>query len=274
MNTSTFAAATVRAIPCASIVAYNQIRTMSGMDAQSLADLAGSLKTHGMLQPILVRAEGDSFALVSGHRRMAAAAIAGFDHVPAIVIATDDHNSMEVQLAENLQRENLNLSETAAAVRILADMNGGAAGVTKVVNKSKAWISKHLALTSPRLTPEVRGMLDNGQSQDLELLLAMDQIAKHADGKPVFTRLANRLANGALTRAEARDALTKLKADPSEVDPDAGEEEDDEGGALENPKKSVVCQIKLTAELMDKFTELGGETWLRKIIRKELKAAA
>jgi len=89
-------------------------------------------------------------------------------------------------------------------------------------------------------------MLDNGQSQDLELLLAMDQIAKHAEGKPVFMRLANRLANGALTRAEARDALTKLKADPSEIEPEERDGEGDEGAGLENPKKSVVCQIKLT----------------------------
>jgi len=131
MQTSTFAAATVRAIPTKSIVTYTQVHTMSGMDKQSLNDLAGSLKTHGMLQPVLVRPQGESFALVSGHRRMAAAALAGFDHVLAIVIDTDDHNTMEVQLAENLQRENLNLSETAAAVRILAELNGGPSGVIK-----------------------------------------------------------------------------------------------------------------------------------------------
>lgn len=80
------------------------------------------------------------------------------------------------------------------------------------------------------------------------------------------------LANAALTRSEARDALTKLKGDPAEVEPeDDGSEVEGEG--LENPRKQIVCQIKLSAELMDKFTELGGEAWLRKMIRKELKSA-
>jgi len=105
----------------------------------------------------------------------------------------------------------------------------------------------------------------------------MDQIAKHEDGVPLFKRLSQQLANDNLSRATARQALATLKGqDDSASDSggEAGDSEGDEGTGLENPRKSIVCQIKLTAELMDKVTELGGETWLRKMIRKELKAAS
>ncbi len=88
---------------------------------EGLQQLAESIKRHGVLQPIVVRASGDGYQLIAGERRWRAARIAGLSKIPAIVREIDDSNMVQVALIENLQREDLNPIEEALAYRRLMD---------------------------------------------------------------------------------------------------------------------------------------------------------
>lgn len=81
----------------------------------SLAELAESLKQHGVIQPLVVAARGGKFQIVAGERRWRAAKIAGLDKLPALVRTLSDQHKLEIALLENLQREDLNALEVATA---------------------------------------------------------------------------------------------------------------------------------------------------------------
>ncbi len=88
-------------------------------DEERLRELASSIERHGMVQPIIVRRVGERYSIVAGERRYRAARLAGMQKVPVIVKEFDDAEVHEVALVENLQRENLNPIEEAAAIRFL-----------------------------------------------------------------------------------------------------------------------------------------------------------
>ena len=89
-------------------------------DEEALADLAESIRQHGMLQPLTVRRLASGYyQIIAGERRWRAARQAGLEEVPAIIIEADDRKVMELGLIENLQREDLNPMEEAAGYRTL-----------------------------------------------------------------------------------------------------------------------------------------------------------
>jgi ParB family chromosome partitioning protein len=85
--------------------------------ADEIASLADSLRQHGMLQPVLVRAMGDRYQLIAGERRLRASIEARLHEVPARVLALDDQRVFELAMVENLQREDLNAIDKASAFR-------------------------------------------------------------------------------------------------------------------------------------------------------------
>lgn len=257
--------ASVKALPVDQVHTVDQVRTRNGFDKTSISQLADSLAKHGMLQPIIVRPDPEAdegFIVIAGHRRLAAAKLAGFDHVPAIVTTAETQNAFEVQLLENIQRENLTLADTADAVRKLAAVHGKAKVIAGIVNKSTGWVSKHLAITSPSFSPEVRALLDDGHTEDLELLVTLNSIAKHPDGEAKLKRLVAGVQSGHVSRQAARDALDALKADAQgELDL-----EEEEGEGAETETKSFTA--KLTIEEHEKLHALGSLEWLRKQIKR------
>ncbi len=93
-------------------------------DDDSLTSLAKSITTAGLMQPVVVRQQGDQFELVAGERRWRAATIAGLEFVPAIVRDVDDRTAAEWALIENLQREDLNpIDRAEALLRLAADFD-------------------------------------------------------------------------------------------------------------------------------------------------------
>lgn len=96
----------------------------AGMDPDELAQLAASIKSSGVLQPILVRRVGDRFEIVAGERRWRAASLAGLTRVPVWVREIGDEDSAVFGLVENLQREDLNAMEKAQALKGLLDRLG------------------------------------------------------------------------------------------------------------------------------------------------------
>ncbi len=82
-----------------------------------LAELAGSLREHGLVQPIVVRAQGDRYQLIAGQRRLAAARQLGWERIPARVLEVDDRQMAEIAIVENLQRRDLDALEKAASFK-------------------------------------------------------------------------------------------------------------------------------------------------------------
>lgn len=116
-------------------------------DEQSLEALAESIRTAGVMQPIVVRPQGDTFELVAGERRLRAAQRAGLETIPAIVREADDRQMAELSLIENLQREDLNPIERAEAFQGLIDehdMSHDAVG--KLVGMNRSTVTNHLRL--------------------------------------------------------------------------------------------------------------------------------
>lgn len=101
----------------------NRYQPRTSIDRGSLDGLAASIRTAGVMQPILVRPAdgGDGWELVAGERRWRAAGIAGLDHVPAIVVDLDDQQAAEWAVVENVQREDLNPVERGMALKRLAE---------------------------------------------------------------------------------------------------------------------------------------------------------
>lgn len=93
----------------------NPLQPRRVFQSERLAELAQSIRTHGIIQPLVVRRVGDRYQLVAGERRWRAAKLAGVDHVPVVVQEIPDDRLLEITLIENIQREDLNPVETAAA---------------------------------------------------------------------------------------------------------------------------------------------------------------
>jgi ParB family chromosome partitioning protein len=126
-----------------------------------LEELAQSIRSHGVLQPILARRVDGRFEIVAGERRWRAAQRAGLLKVPVVVRDVPDDQLLQVALIENIQRENLNAIEEAQAYRRLSDeANMSQEEISVAVGKDRATIANYIRLL--RLPAEVRNDLISG----------------------------------------------------------------------------------------------------------------
>ena len=141
----------------------NPYQPRSRFDENSLAELAASVRQSGLLQPVLVRrGEGGRFQIVAGERRWRAARLAGLEAVPAIVREVGDAEALELALIENVQREDLDPLERAAAYQQLVDKAGlTIEQVAQRLGQSRANVSNYLRLL--KLGDEIREMISAGQ---------------------------------------------------------------------------------------------------------------
>lgn len=144
-------------------IARNPHQPRNHFDDAETAELAASIELHGVLQPIVVRATADGgYELIAGERRLRAARIAGLTHIPAVVRESADGEQLELALVENLQRQDLNAIEEAAAYRELIDRFAlSHEEVARRVGKSRVAISNALRLLD--LTPETREAIADGR---------------------------------------------------------------------------------------------------------------
>lgn len=117
-------------------------------DEDRLLELADSLKTHGLIQPITVRYIGEKrFELISGERRLRATKLAGIDEIPAYIREANDEQSMAFALIENIQREELNPLEVAMAYkRLVVEFEYTQAEVANRVGKNRTTVTNMLRL--------------------------------------------------------------------------------------------------------------------------------
>tara|TARA_R110000744_G_scaffold53521_2_gene114223 strand:+ start:3380 stop:4267 length:888 start_codon:yes stop_codon:yes gene_type:complete len=146
------------------------------MSAEALDDLANSIKSQGIIQPIIVRPVSEhSYEIIAGERRWRAAQIAELDTVPCIIKHVPDEAAVAIALIENIQREDLNAMEEAIALeRLLIEFELTHQEVADAVGKSRTTVTNLLRLNN--LNSEVKTLLEHG---DIEMgharaLLALD----------------------------------------------------------------------------------------------------
>lgn len=154
-------AETVRSLPVARIDP-NPDQPRTRFDAAAVEELAQSIRTDGIIQPILVRPSGDRYLIVAGERRWRAAKQAGLAEIPAIVRDIGDERLLEIALIENIQREDLNPIEVAQALRRLAqELQLSHEELAQRTGKDRSTISNLLRLL--RLPIEVQNLVAEDQ---------------------------------------------------------------------------------------------------------------
>ena len=163
-----------------SAVRPNPEQPRKHFDDDKLAELAASIRDHGLLQPIVVRRTDDGFELLAGERRFRAAQRAGVDRLPALVRDGDD--PLEIALIENLQRENLSPLEEAEALDALVERHGYSHQViADLLGKSRPYVSNTLALT--RLPQAVKEEIHRGTTavpREMLMGIAREPDEEHA----------------------------------------------------------------------------------------------
>jgi ParB family chromosome partitioning protein len=182
-----------------------------------LDELAESIREHGVLQPLTVRAAGNGFyQIVAGERRWRAARLAGLAELPARIVTADDRTATELALIENLQREDLNPIEEAAGYRtLMEDFSLTQEETAARMGKSRPHIANALRLlTLPeRLADYVRsGALPAGSARALlaiknekTMLLAASEVINNGLSVRETERLVKRMTVGASARAKKAD---------------------------------------------------------------------
>ncbi len=132
----------------------NPFQPRKDFDSPGLEDLAASIRTHGIIQPLTVRRiAADQFQLIAGERRLRAARIAGLETVPAYILLTDDQGMIEIALIENIQREDLNALDVAISLnRLLSECNLTHESLSSRVGKDRSTVTNYLRLL--KLPPE------------------------------------------------------------------------------------------------------------------------
>lgn len=132
------------------------------MDPALLEELASSIRTQGVIQPLIVRPVGNQYEIIAGERRWRAAQLAGLTEVPVIIRDIPDEAAIAIALIENIQRENLNpIEESMALQRLIDEFEMTHQQVADAVGKSRAAVTNLLRLLS--LPEEVRDLLERGR---------------------------------------------------------------------------------------------------------------
>lgn len=141
------------------------------IEAAPLQELAGSIESVGLIQPVIVRRVGEGYELIAGERRWRAAQLAGFTVIPAIVREASDIESLELALVENVVRENLNAIDEAFALQVLReDLGVTQEALAAQVGKSRSAIANKirlLELAGPVQSLLVDGSLTEGHGRAL-----------------------------------------------------------------------------------------------------------
>lgn len=186
-------------------------------DEDALDELAASIKSRGLLQPILVRPLGKGFQIVAGERRWRAAQRARLHEVPVIVRELDDAETLEIALVENIQRKDLNAIEEAEAYRKLIDEFGHTQeALAKIVHKSRSHVANLMRLLD--LPERVRAMLavgaiEMGQARALINVPGAEALAERVAAQGLSVRETEKLARDARPRRSAGQAGPPARGD-------------------------------------------------------------
>lgn len=194
------------------LIEPNRRQPRKYFDETALEELAVSLKTYGMIQPIVVKKSGEYYEIIAGERRWRAAKIAGMEKVPVVVKKWEEGEAFEAALVENLQREDLNPMEEAESYQRLQEEFGlNQEKIAEKVGKSRSAITNSLRLL--QLDPRVRNFvvenkLTGGHARTLLPITDGDaqfELAEHVIEEGLSVRAVEALVKARLTKAEKVD---------------------------------------------------------------------
>jgi len=179
------------------------------MDPSELSGLVDSLRTTGLLQPILVRRHGSSFQLIAGERRWRAARQAGLRTIPSVVREASDADMLELALIENIQRSDLNPVDRASAyASYLSRLNLTQEQASHRLGQDRATIANYVRLLE--LDSQVRQMLGRGEIS-MGQARALLAVADPADQR----RLAKLVVSKSLSVRRTEDLVRELRRESS-----------------------------------------------------------
>jgi ParB family transcriptional regulator, chromosome partitioning protein len=188
------------------VLQRGQYQPRKHMDEEALLELSESIKTQGVIQPIIVRAVSDTqYEIIAGERRWRASQLADIETIPAVIREISDEATMAIALIENIQREDLNPIEEALAIQRLVDEFASTQQeVADTLGKSRTTITNLLRLLT--LDHEVRdmladGKLDMGHSKVLLTLESEEQV-----------KAARIISLRGLTVRETEDLVRRIKS--------------------------------------------------------------
>ncbi|MGC2131136.1 MAG: ParB/RepB/Spo0J family partition protein [Candidatus Aquilonibacter sp.] len=221
LPTSPAAQEALREIPVARITP-NPFQPRKHFDEAAMDDLRASISEYGVLVPIIVRKRGENFELVAGERRWRACATLQRPTIPAIVRESDDRDSLEVAIIENLQRENLNPIEEAAGFSSLMDEYGFTQeDLAARLGRSRPAVANSLrllALPDAIKVMLVDGRLSAGHGRALLAAPASDRLklAQRAANDGLSVRALEKITGAVKTPASAR--VRELSPDEAEFE--------------------------------------------------------
>jgi ParB family chromosome partitioning protein len=201
-------------------ITLGKLQPRRSMDDAKLKELAASVKTHGVLSPIILRREGGRLQVVAGERRLRAARMAGLSSIPALVKELSSSQALEVALVENLQREDLNPIEQAEAyLRLQEEFGLTQEEVARRVGRDRSSVANALRLL--RLPKQIRadlvaGVLSEGHARAfMGLERATDQLKAREEA--VRRGLSVRATEALVRRMKQPAGLQRRRggADPS-----------------------------------------------------------
>jgi ParB family chromosome partitioning protein len=197
------------------------------MDDGSLSELAASIKSQGIMQPVLVRpvdgAGPDRYEIIAGERRFRAAQLAGLDEIPVLVREVDDQNAAAMALIENIQREDLNpLEEAQGIARLISEFDFTHEQAANAVGRSRSAVSNLLRLVNlaqPVQTMLMAGDIDMGHARALLAVDSASQIglANQVIAKRLSVRETEKLVARALEEQNAPAAAVRQKEKSGDI---------------------------------------------------------
>ena len=186
-------------------------------DEVSLAELADSIREHGIIQPLTVRKLASGYyQIIAGERRWRAARIAGLQEVPVIVIEADDRTAAELAMIENLQREDLNPMEEAVGFQSLIETyHMTQEEAASRVGKSRSAVTNALRLLT--LTPSVAKLVEEGK------LSAGHARALLPLSPSLQEKAAEAVVSGGLSVRQTEALAKRLSADPADEKKPSGQ---------------------------------------------------
>src|SRR5262245_53737894 len=200
--------ASLQEIPTAAIHPNAQ-QPREHFDEESLAALAESIREVGVLQPVLVRERGDGYELIAGERRWRAARRVGLQTIPSIIRHADDAAVLQQSIVENVQREELNpLEEAAAYHQLIEDFHLTHDDVASRVGKSRATVTNMLRLL--QLPPAIQRYVKDGT-----LRMGHARALLGTPDRAFQEQLARRAVNEDLSVREVEDAIRARTDEPA-----------------------------------------------------------
>jgi len=173
----------------------------------NIEELMESIKTKGVLEPILVRAKGDRFEIIAGERRYIASRNLGLKEIPCIEMDVEEQEAMEISLIENLQRKDLDIFEEADGLKALMSMYGYShQEIADKIGKARSTITEIISVS--RIPLNLREKLKQAGISSRSTIIELAKIEDEAS----MEKMANQIIERRLTRSDTRD-LTKLFKD-------------------------------------------------------------